>query len=258
VDIATLLGIISAFGLVGVAIVTQGNISVFLNLPSALIVLGGTFGATLVNYPLRDIIRTLKVVRNAFFYKEASLLDLIPEMVRFSRVARKDGLLALERVAESIPDQFLFECMRMVIDGIPADSIRQIMRNEIDFQTARHRVGISIFQAMGAYAPAFGMIGTLIGLILMLRNLESAAAIASAMAVALVTTFYGAMLANIVFLPIAGKLKERSTAEILRKEMILSGVLAIQTGDVPGIVEQRLISFLPSEYRRIYFAEGAK
>ncbi len=257
-DIATLLGIVSAFGLVGIAIATQGDASVFLNWPSALIVLGGTFGATLVNYPLRDVIRVLKVVRQAFFYREQDQLGLIPEMVRISRIARKDGLLALERVADAIPDQFFFEGVRMVIDGIPADSIRQIMRNEIDFQLARHRVGIAIFQAMGSYAPAFGMIGTLIGLILMLNQLESASAIASAMAVALVTTFYGAMLANIVFLPIAGKLRERSTAEILRKEMILAGVLAIQAGDVPGIVEQRMVSFLPTEYRRLYFSEGAK
>jgi len=258
VDIATFLGIISAVGLVGLAIISQGNALIFLDWPSALIVIGGTFGATLINYPLKDIIRVFKVVKTAFFYKEEDYISLIPQMVKYSTQARKDGLLGLEKVLPGIEDQFFYEGIRMVVDGIPQISIKQIMQTEIDFQVARHRVGISIFQAMGQYAPAFGMIGTLIGLILMLRQLDNPTQIAQSMALALVTTFYGAILANIIFLPIAGKLKERSTAEILKKEMILDGILAIQSGDIPGIVEQRMVSFLPTEYRRIYSEENLK
>jgi chemotaxis protein MotA len=258
VDISTFLGIISAFGLVILAIVSQGNVGIFLDWPSALIVFGGTFGATLINYPLKDIIRVFKVLKTAFFYKEDDHFNLIPQMVRYARIARKDGLLALEKVVGEIDDQFFYEGIRMVIDSISPDSIKQILQNEIDFQVGRHRVGISIFQTMGQYAPAFGMIGTLIGLILMLRSLNNPATIAQSMALSLVTTFYGATLANIVFLPLAGKLKERSTAEIMKKEMILAGVMAIQAGDVPGIVEQRMVSFLPTEYRKIYSEESLK
>ncbi len=257
-DIATVVGIISAFGLVIVAIASKGNFGIFLDLPSALIVLGGTFGATLINYPLKDIVRVLKVVKKAFFYQEKDLFNVIPQMVQFSRIARKDGLLALEKQLSNVSDQFIYEGIRMVVDGISADAIRQIMQNEIEFQKERHRVGISIFQAMGSYSPAFGMIGTLIGLILMLRNLNDPATIASAMSIALVTTFYGAIFANIIFLPIAGKLKERSTAEILRKQMIVAGILSIQSGDVPAIVEMRLVSFLPGEFRKFYIEEGLK
>ena len=255
-DIASILGILSAFGLVGLAIVFQGDFSIFLNLNSLLIVVGGTLGATLINYPIKDIIRVFRVVKNAFVSKEIDYLNLIPQMVRYSKLARKDGLLALDKVVSEIDDQFFYEGIRMVIDGIPPKSINKILRNEIDFLAARHRVGISIFKAMGQYSPAFGMIGTLIGLIFMLKSLNDASQIASSMAVALVTTFYGAILANIVFLPIAGKLKERSTSEILEKEMILAGILAIQSGEIPGMVEQRMVSFLPTEYRRIYMEES--
>jgi len=252
VDIATLLGILSAFGLVVMAILSQGNFAIFLDVPAAMIVLGGTFGAALINYPLKDILGVFKVVKQVFWYKEEDYTDLIPMMVRYSTFARKEGVLGLEKYLGEIDDQFFYEGIRMIVDGQPIESIKQVMQNEIDFQVARHRVGISIFQAMGQYAPAFGMIGTLIGLILMLRSMDNPALIAKSMAISLVATFYGAALANIVFLPIAGKLKERSTAEILKKEMILAGIVAIQSGDVPGMVEQRMVSFLPTAYRRMY------
>ena len=255
-DIATFLGILSAFGLLGVAIISRGNFAVFFDISSLLVVLGGTFGATLINYPMKDIIRVLRVTKNAFFSKEDEYINVVPDMVRYSKLSRRDGLLALDKVIGEIEDQFFFEGMRMVVDGTKPTVINEILRNEIDFLAARHRVGISIFRAMGQYAPAFGMIGTLIGLIFMLESLDDVGKIASAMALALVTTFYGAILANILFLPIAGKLRERSTAEILKKEMILAGVLSIQSGEVPGMVEQRMVSFLSTEYRKIYSEEN--
>lgn len=255
-DIATFLGILSAFGLLGVAIISRGDFSIFFNLNAMLVVLGGTFGATLINYPMKDIIRVLRVLKNAFFNIEAEYINLIPDMVKYSKISRRDGILALDKVIGEIDDQFFYEGMRMVVDGTKPNVIKEIMRNEIDFLAARHRVGISIFKAMGQYSPAFGMIGTLIGLIFMLQGLDDVTKIASSMALALVTTFYGAILANILFLPLAGKLKERSTAEILKKEMILAGVLSIQAGEVPGMVEQRMVSFLPTEYRRIYMQES--
>ena len=255
-DIATFLGILSAFGLLGVAIISRGNFAVFFDFPALLVVLGGTFGATLINYPMKDIIRVLRVTKNAFFSKEQEYINVVPDMVRYSKLSRRVGILALDKIIGDIDDQFFFEGLRMVVDGIKPNVINEILRNEIDFLEARHRVGISIFRAMGQYAPAFGMIGTLIGLIFMLQALDDVNKIASAMALALVTTFYGAILANILFLPIAGKLRERSTAEILKKEMILAGVLSIQAGEVPGMVEQRMVSFLPTEFRKIYSEEN--
>ncbi len=223
-----------------------------------MVVLGGTFGAVLINYPMKDLIRVLRVVKNAFFHHEIDYLNIIPDMVGYSKLSRRNGILALDKVVDEIDDQFYYEGLRMVVDGTKPDVLQQVLRNEIDFMAARHRVGISIFKAMGTYAPAFGMIGTLIGLIFMLQGLDDAAQIASAMALALVTTFYGAILANILFLPIAGKLNERSQAEILKKEMILSGIISIQAGETPGLVEQRMVSFLPTEYRKIYTEENRK
>jgi len=188
-DIATFLGILSAFGLLAVAIVSRGDFTVFFNLSSLLIVLGGTFGATLINYPMKDIIRVLRVVKNAFVHKEIDYMSIIPDLVRHSRLARKDGILALDKILDEIDDQFYHEGLRMVVDGTKPRMLKQILRNEIDFLAARHRVGISVFRTMGQFAPAFGMIGTLIGLIFMLGALDDAAQIASAMALALVTTF---------------------------------------------------------------------
>ncbi len=251
-DIATILGVVSAFGLLGLAIFTQGNFAVFFNLNAFLIVIGGTFGALLINFPLKEIVKVFRVVKKAFIYQDDELLELIPPMVKYARMARKNGVLALDKVLPEIQDNFMYEGLRMVVDHFSADAIRDIMRNELAFTAERHRIGRSIFRTMGHYAPAFGMIGTLIGLIFMLRSLTDATLIASSMAIALVTTFYGALLANIVFLPIAGKLEERSQAEMLKKEMTLAGILSIQSGDVPHMVEQRMISFLPEEYRIMY------
>jgi len=255
VDIATILGIVSAFGLVGIAIVSQGDFTVFFSFSSLLIVVGGTFGATLINYPMGDIIRVLRVVKKAFFNRETDLMGVIPDMVRYARLARKEGLLGLDKVIHEIDDPFYYEGMRMIVDGTRPEVLSQVLKNEIDSLAARHRVGISIFKAMGQYSPAFGMIGTLIGLIFMLRSLNNAAQIASAMSLALITTFYGAILSNILFLPIAGKLKEISTAEIIKKEMLLAGIMSIQAGEMPGMVEQRMISFLATDYRRLYLQQ---
>jgi chemotaxis protein MotA len=254
-DIATFLGILSAFGLLGVAMFEKGHIGIFFDMGSALIVFGGTFGATLINFSMKDIFRVFRVVKNAFFNKDSDYLSIIPDMVRYSRIARKDGILALDKVIHEIEDQFSYEGLRMVVDGTKPEILNQVMRNEIDCTADRHRVGITIFRSMGQYSPAFGLIGTLIGLILMLQNLSDPSQITSAMALALVTTFYGAILSNVLFLPIAGKLKELSAAEILKKEMILAGIIAIQAGEMPGVVEQRLISFMPTRTRREYIIQ---
>ncbi len=255
-DFATFLGIVSAIALVVGAISYQGNLSFFFNLSAFLIVIGGTLAATLVNYPLKDVFRVLKVVKNAFFSKTDELIDVIPKFVRYGRIARRDGILALERMIHDEEDTFIAEGLRMIVDGVDPITIREIMETEIEYLAERHRVGYEIFESMGSYAPAFGMIGTLIGLILMLRYLDSPEKIGPSMSVALVTTFYGALLANILFLPIAGKLKERSRFEILKKQMILTGILSLQQGDIPKIIEQKLVSFLSTSLRERYLREG--
>ena len=256
-DLTTFLGILSSFGLVILAIVSQGSITIFFSWESLLIVLGGTFGAVLVNYPVGEVLRVFRVVKKAFFYRGDDLVDLVPKMVEYSRGARKDGLLILERYIGGEEDLFVAEGLRMIVDGVTPETIREVLSNEIDYLGERHRVGYEIFEAMGTYAPAFGMIGTLIGLILMLKSLSDPAKISQAMSLALITTFYGAILSNILFLPIAGKLKERSRFEVLKKQMCLNGLLAIQGGDIPKVVEQKLVSYLPSEIRAKYLKEGA-
>jgi len=256
-DLTTLLGIVTSFGLVVIAIASQGNLNVFFNWQSILIVLGGTFGAVLVNYQLKDILKVFKVVKNAFFYSADELIDIVPRIVEFSRVSRRDGLLALEKYIDDEEDTFLAEGLRMIVDGIDPITIKEVLENEIDYLSERHRIGYELFEAMGNYAPAFGMIGTLIGLILMLKSLDSPSKIGPAMSIALVTTFYGAILANVVFLPIAGKLKERSNFEILKKQMIMNGLLTVQQGDIPRVVEQKLVSFLPTNIRERYLREGS-
>jgi chemotaxis protein MotA len=256
-DLTTLLGIVTSFGLVVIAIASQGNLNVFFNWQSILIVLGGTFGAVLVNYQLKDILKVFKVVKKAFFYSADELIDIVPKIVDFSRISRRDGLLALERYIDDEEDTFLAEGLRMIVDGIDPITIREVLENEIDYLSERHRIGYELFEAMGNYAPAFGMIGTLIGLILMLKSLDSPSKIGPAMSIALVTTFYGALLANVVFLPIAGKLKERSNFEILKKQMIMNGLLTVQQGDIPRVVEQKLVSFLPTKIRERYLREGS-
>jgi chemotaxis protein MotA len=257
-DIASILGVVSAFFLLGMAIFSHGDFTVFLNLRALFIVLGGTFGATLINYPLKDVFGVIRVVKKAFVNRDDDHLEIISDFIRYSKISRKEGNLALEKVLKEIKDQFLSEGIRMIIDGVSMDNIKEILRNELNFLRARHRVGISIFKAMGQYAPAFGMIGTLIGLIFMLNQIDNPQVIAASMAIALVTTFYGAIISNIVFLPIAGKLEERSTSEILSKEMVLTGLLSIQKGEIPKIVEQKMVSFLPTQYRKIYVQEVMK
>ncbi len=255
-DFATFLGIVSAVALVVGAIAYQGSIGIFFNLSAFLIVIGGTLAATFVNYPLKDIFRVLKVVKNAFLYSREDLIDVIPKFLMYARTARRDGLLALEKYIHEEEDTFVAEGLRMIVDGVDQMTVKEIMETEIEYLSERHRVGYEIFESMGTYAPAFGMIGTLIGLILMLRYLDSPSKIGPSMSVALVTTFYGALLSNILFLPIAGKLKERSRFEVLKKQMILSGILSLQQGDIPRIVEQKLVSFLPTSLRERYLREG--
>jgi len=255
-DFATLIGIFVAFALVVTAMVSGGGLGWFIDGPAAMIVLGGTCGAVLINYPLPDVLRVLKVARNAFLQREHRAEDFIPVMVEMSRMARKEGLIALQDPSRFSRDPFLKKGIDMVLDGYEPHTLANILKTEVDYIAERHRLGAEIFTSMGNFAPAMGMTGTLIGLIQMLMKMNEPTSIGPSMSVALVTTFYGVILAYLFFHPMAGKLRRRSAEEILCKQLIIKGVLSIQAGENPRILEQKLHSFISPKMRRSRFYSG--
>lgn len=248
-DIATLVGILVSFCLVIISIMVGGDGSWFVNAPSLMIVCGGTMGATLLAYPLKDVLSVFRVVKNVFMHKSQVVSELIPLISEFAKKARQEGILSFESELENIEDPFLVQGIQMAIDGMESSAIEDVMTTEIIYLEERHRLGSEIFTTMGTFAPAVGMLGTIIGLVQMLMQMEDPSQIGAPMAVALLTTFYGTLLANLVFLPIAGKLKTRSKQEILVKQMVLQGVISIQSGDNHRIVEQKLKAFIAPRSR---------
>jgi chemotaxis protein MotA len=251
VDIATLIGIVISFGLVIISILIGGDGLWFVNAPSVMIVFGGTMGATLLAFPLKDVLRVFNVAKHVFMHKSQSANDLIPLISGFAKKARQEGILSFESQLEEIDDPFLVKGIQMAIDGMESSAIEEVMTTEIMYINERHRLGSEIFTTMGTFAPAVGMLGTIIGLVQMLMQMEDPSQIGAPMAVALLTTFYGTLLANLVFLPVAGKLKTRSKQEILIKQMVLEGVISIQSGDNHRIVEQKLKAFISPKAREV-------
>jgi len=248
-DFATVIGIIAGFGMLLWAIMGTSDLAAFSDAGSVYITIGGSCCAALVSFPLRNVFNITRVVKNCFFAKVGDPNELIADMVKYAEVARRDGILALEHVTAQIADSFLVSGIQMAVDGQDPDLIETIMMNELETIEARHAEGKALFDAIGKYCPAFGMIGTLVGLVVMLQNMNDPAKIGPAMAVALLTTFYGAVVSNLIALPMADKLALRSREEILHKMIIIKGVMAIQSGDNPRIVEQKLKTFLPCRQR---------
>ena len=248
-DLATIIGLSSAFALVLFGILSGGSLLIFWNAPSFLIVVGGTIGATLINYPLKDMLGVMTVVKNAFFHKLKSPTESIRTLVDLGGKARKGGILSLEQSVKEIDDEFFSRGLQLVVDGIDLSSVRGVLEKEIEYASDRHRLGAEVFTTLGTFAPALGMIGTLIGLVQMLQNLDDPSQIGPAMAVALITTFYGALMANLIFMPIAGKLKTRSKEEMLVKELVMEGIVSIASGENPRIMEQKLQAFIPPKMR---------
>ena len=254
-DIATLIGILVSFGLVIVSILLGGEGTWFINAPSLMIVFGGTMGATLLAYPLVDVLSVFKVAKHVFMHRSQSVAELIPLITGFAKKARQEGILSFESQLGDIEDLFLVQGIQMAIDGMESSAIEDVMVTEILYLEERHRLGSDIFTTMGGFAPAIGMLGTIIGLVQMLMQMEDPSQIGAPMAVALLTTFYGTMLANLVFIPVAGKLKTRSKQEILVKQLVLQGVLSIQSGDNHRVVEQKLKAFIAPKARLAAEAE---
>ncbi len=252
-DLSTIIGIGAAFGLMLMAILQGGPLSIFINAPSLIIVCGGTFGNTLVHYPFKDVFDAINVAKKTLLHKEIPINDLIEQLMEFAHKARKEGILALQGAMESVDDEFLKKAMQMAVDGQEPATIRNMLATEIEYIEMRHGKGANIFVSIAAYAPAMGMVGTLIGLVQMLQTMDDPAAIGPAMAVALLTTFYGAVIANIFCQPMAGKLKNRSESEVLTKTLIIEGMQAILSGENPRIMEQKLHAFIAPKLRESTF-----
>lgn len=242
-DPSTLLGMVAAIGTIVAAIFIGGSFVMFIDIPSVFIVIGGTIAVTLVKYPLGVTLGSFKVALKAFFHKSESPTDIIETSMELANIARKDGTLGLEGV--DIQNPFLAKGIQMVVDGQDPDFVLRVLAKDINQTIERHELGQDIFTGIGDAAPAFGMIGTLIGLVQMMANMSDPSSIGPAMAVALLTTLYGAVIANAISLPIAAKLAYRSNEEKMAKTLILDTVRSIQEGVNPRVLEDLLKTYLP-------------
>lgn len=246
-DIATLVGLFGGLGVIGATIFLGGSAGTFANVPSLVVVVGGTLMVTLCQISLAQFLGSFKVGLRAFLHPTTDPLALIEQAVQLADVARKEGILALE--SQTIDDRFLDKGIKLCIDGTAPDLVRSLLAADINLELQRQLTGITMFKSIATAAPAMGMIGTLIGLVQMLSNMDDPKSIGPAMAVALLTTLYGAIIANAIALPIAEKLKSIGNAERLNKLLVLESVAGIQQGVNPRVLQQQLSSFLPEEKR---------
>lgn len=248
-DIGTIIGVLCGFVVIVGAIIVGGGAMAFVHIPSLSITMGGMLCATMIHFSLPQFLGIFSIIKKTIVVQIPASSDLIQQMVNFAAINRRDGALALEQEVRNVNDLFFVKGLQMLIDGQKPEDIRDLMSLEIQYLQERHSTGKKILEFMGSAAPAFGMIGTLIGLVQMLRNLSSPESIGSGMAVALLTTFYGAFMANLIFIPLAGKLGIYSKAEVLSKEMITEGVCAIAQGENPTAVREKMQAFV-SQGRR--------
>lgn len=247
-DIATLGGILSGFGLVLGAIFLGPQPGNFIDIPSIMIVFGGTLAAVMVSFPFEEVKQAFRAAMKAFTSKGVPARDVVGTMVKIAEISRKEGIIALEKIQTTNP--ILKKATQLIADSADPDLIRDTVVIEIVSMKKRHNIGIAVFTRLGSLAPAMGMIGTLIGLVQMLANLADPTSIGPAMAVAILTTFYGSMLANLLFLPLAGKLKARSLQEELNLQVIFEGAKSILENNNPRLVYEKLSSFLPPNERK--------
>ncbi len=258
-DIATIVGTLLCFVLLCVSIMMNGSLLTFVDVPSMILVFGGAMFATMMCFPLQTMLKMFSVARKVLFAKPVDPVEHIKTLVKLAEVARRDGILSLENhLNEGEYDDFMVRGLRMAIDGQDPAVIQTAMEQEVETMLERHGTGKALFETLGKYAPAFGMLGTIIGLILMLRNMNDPSALGPGMALALITTFYGSLLANTLFLPIADKLGTRSSEELAMKLLIIRGVMSIQSGDNPRIVQQKLMAFLDAKQRQRLTEEVGK
>ncbi len=257
-DIATIGGIVAAMALLMVSVVLGGGaIGALIDVQSLLIVIGGCICATLASFPLAKILKVHTVIMKGFFTTPMDFGQTIKDLVKYAELARREGILALESMTGEMNDPFIVRGIKMAVDGTDPELIKVILDTELETLMERHAQGKKVLDTMGKYAPAFGMIGTLMGLIAMLSNMDDPSAIGPGMALALITTLYGAIASNVFIGPIADKLFIRDAEEVLHKTLIITGVMSIQSGDNPRVVETKLLTFLPPNERDAFAEEAA-
>lgn len=252
-DILTPIGLLLGVSLIVFAI-SQGDVGLvgFYDLISIIITIGGSFAAVLITFQFEEIKAVLKMTKNLFKSPSISKVDMIETLKILSIKSRRDGLLSIERDIEEIGDDFLRSGLELVVDGIETDLIIEILNTNISEVENRYNSGAKIYKTWGAYAPAFGMIGTLIGLIQMLAQLDNPDNIANGMAKALITTFYGAILANLILNPLGFNLQNKAEKEVENREMMLVGILSIKNSEPTRVLEEKLVSFLSDKEKAIY------
>jgi chemotaxis protein MotA len=258
-DISTLIGIMLALLFLVISVYWGGgDIMMYLDPASLFIVVFGSLASVFASYTISDFLRLPKIIGNAFKVSAYDSVGGINTIVSLANIARKEGMLALEERVNDLEDAFLKKGIMLVVDGTDPELVKNIMEAELGSIEGRHQNGISMVEMIGTLAPAFGMMGTVIGLVIMMGSMEDPEALGGGMATALITTFYGSMVANIVSIPIATKLKRFSANEIMYKEILLEGLLSIQAGENPRIIEEKLYSFLPRSAKAVPKPEGGE
>ena len=246
-DFGTIIGILVGLGLIGYAIFSGGGFSTFLNLPAILIVAGGTIAAIAIAFPTKELMGIFEVTKRVFNNPKTELKAIVRFILESSIVGRKQGNLALESLAKNSEWKPISKGLQLIADGADQGTIMEILMTELRNMQEQHAVGQKIFSEMGKFAPAFGMIGTLVGLVQMLSTLEDPSTIGPKMAVALLTTFYGALLANLLFLPMVTKLERRTKIESFQIKLMIVGLISINKGDTTGILKDKMGAFLMGE-----------
>ena len=244
-DLATIIGLTGGAIVLIWGMAKGSDIRLFWDFPSVLITVFGSFAAMLINHDIGQVKNMFKNIGHVFSSSGREPVEVIEIFAELAKKARREGLLGLEDDIDRLDDPFFAKGIQMMVDAIDPEVIRNILDTDIDYTAGRHEENVGVIKSWAALAPAFGMIGTLIGLIQMLANLDDPSALGPGMAVALITTFYGAVLANFILIPIAGKLEKRSADEVLIKSLILEGIIGIQSGLNPRILEEKLKAFLP-------------
>lgn len=248
-DIATIVGLLLGTVLVLGSIMLGGDITPFIDVPSVMITVGGSFAALLINFPLKTVLGSFKVVKKGFTDRLPKTTSVIDQFADLAAIARRDGLIGLEPEMEKLNDEFLVRGLEMIVGGVSREEVASVLETEIACIEQRHQTGKKVLDATAAAAPAFGMIGTLIGLVQMLRSLDDPSQIGVGMATALLTTLYGALIANLVCIPLSGKLEARSKEEVMLRELMVSGMLSLLDGHPPRAIRERLVAFLSASSR---------
>jgi len=247
-DLASFVGILSGVGLIIGAIIIGGDVHNFINTPGIMIVLGGTTATTLLTFQFADVINAFRAAYFVFTEEKDEPNQMVATMIKLCHISRRQGILELGEIKTK--SRFLKKACDLIADGSSEEIIRSALRTEIDSLKIRHLIVQDVFRKMGTYAPAFGMLGTLIGLIQMLSKMQNPETIGPAMSVALLTTFYGSLLSTMFFLPIAGKLKARTHLEIINLEIMFEGAISILEVNNPLILYEKISSYIPAKHRK--------